>query len=164
MRKVAIAGLLLAASVLAGCGDAAEGITHAAAPEAPKGIFISAMDCADSGKLTIEECGRAIDKAVAQHEALAPSYKSLRSCVAVEGPDRCVKGVDEEYKLKLQAFFVTMSKPAVAIPLYPSQGGAAGFRSPTKQSINAIDDTYSISVAALTVANENTRLPRRTAE
>ena len=34
-----------------------------------------------------------------------------------------------------------------------------GFQSPSKQPINAPDETLRVSVAALTVAHENARLP-----
>ena len=52
-----------ALALLAGCGEAEK--PKAAAPPAERGIYISASDCADGGKLSAEQCGQAIDQAVA---------------------------------------------------------------------------------------------------
>ena len=152
-----LAMLLTFAALLGGCGQAE-------APKAPppppeRGIFISASDCAENGILSAELCGQAVDKAVSIHEQAAPSYKSLRQCTAAEGPDRCSKAVDGSYRARLQAFFITMSNPPDAIPLYPSTANAVGFRSAGRQAVDATDENIHVSIAALTVANENAKLP-----
>ena len=109
---------LAVCAALGGCGDASQPEAKARHP-VEHGVFISARDCAATGKLTVDQCGQAIDAAVARHEAEAPSYGSLSQCEATVGADRCDKGVDGRYRLRLQAFFVTMAIPAHAVPLYP---------------------------------------------
>ncbi len=143
----------LAAITMAGCGNSSE--PSQPQVKVPRGIFISASDCADAGKLTLDECGQAIDMAVALHEKQAPFYTSLQKCVAAEGSDFCDKTVDG-YRARLQAFLVTLNpKRPTAAPLYPSKPGSPGFRSAAKEAVDATDESLNVSVAALTVANEN---------
>ena len=146
-----------ALALLAGCGEAEK--PKAAAPPAERGIYISASDCADGGKLSAEQCGQAIDQAVAAHEQTAPGYKTLSQCIAAEGAERCDKTVGGAYRARLQAFFVTMSNPPHGVPLYPPAGSSVGFRSPSRQAISAKDETLHVSLAALTLAHENAKLP-----
>lgn len=156
MFRLAIAANLVLAALLAGCGDNTPAAQKG--PPAPRGIFISASDCADAGKISIENCGRAIDDAVAAYQQTAPSYKSLRSCDSALGPDRCVRGVDGKYRPQLQAFLVTMSTPASAVALYPPAGAnTKGFRSKTG-AVSAFDDGYTISASAQAVASDNSHL------
>ena len=72
---------------------------------------------------------------------------------------RCDRIGDKEYRARVQAFFVTMSDPATAVPLYPPQGSTAAFRSPSKQELSAKDETLKMSNAAMSVAYENAKLP-----
>ncbi len=158
MRLRYIALSLLASTVLAGCGSGSQPSQPQA--KVPRGIFISASDCADAGKLTLDECGQAIDMAVALHEKQAPFYTSLQKCVAAEGSDFCDKTV-EGYRARLQAFLVTMNpKRPAAAPLYPSKPGSPGFRSAGKETVDANDESLNVSVAALTVANENGKIAK----
>ncbi len=158
MPKLSCPALVLAcAALLGGCGEAEK--PKAAAPPPERGIFISSADCADSGKLSVELCAQAVDTAVALHEEQATAYKSLRQCTAAEGPERCDKTVEGQYRARLQAFFVTMTNPPGGLPLYPSAAGAIGFRNGTRQPVDARDENINVSVAALTVANENAKLP-----
>ena len=157
MLKVFVSATLLAtAAFLAGCGEAPQVL--APAPPAEKGVFVSVPDCAESGKLSAELCAQAIDAAVAIHEQQAPAFKSLRQCAAAMGPDRCDKSVDGHYRARLQAFFVTMSTPPDGAPLYPGTNGFVGFRSATKEAIDARNEDLVVSSAAMTVANENALL------
>lgn len=158
MSKVFISAAVLASAVLlTACGDAAPP-PPPPPPPSEKGLFISATDCAESGKLSAELCAQAIDTAVAIHEQQAPAFKSLRQCAAAMGPDRCDKSVDGHYRARLQAFFVTMSNPPDAFPLYPGVNGFIGFRSATKEAIDARNEDLVVSTAAMTVANENALL------
>jgi Protein of unknown function (DUF1190) len=150
--------VLAVCAVLGGCGDASQPEAEATAPRAEHGIFISARDCASTGKLTIDQCGQAIDVAVARHEAETPTYGSLSQCEAKVGADRCDKGVDRRYRLRLQAFFVTLAVPAHAVPLYPPSQSMVGFQSPSKQVIDARDDTLRVSDTALALAYDNAKL------
>ena len=149
---------LASALAVSACGKAEEKKAEAA-PPAEVGVFTSTSDCADAGKLTADECGHAIDQAVAAHSQNTVIHKSLRMCEAAEGPERCDKTGEGEYRARVQAFFVTMSKPATAVPLYPSSGGTAAFRSPSKQELNVHDESLNMSHSAMSVASENARLP-----
>ena len=157
MPKLSPVALILAcAGLLSGCGQAEP---PKAGPPPERGIFISAADCAESGKLSADLCAQAVDAAVAMHEQQAPIYPTLRQCQAKEGPERCDKTVEGQYRAKLQAFFVTMSNPPAGLPLYPSSAGVIGFRNATRQAVDARDESINVSVAALTIANENAKLP-----
>ncbi len=139
-----------------GCSKAEE--PKVAAPPPEHGVYISASDCADGGKLTLDQCAAAIDEAVASHEAQAPTYKSVAQCAGTMGPDRCDKGVDGLYRARVQAFYIVLSDPPSAVPLYPPTTPAIGFQSPSKQAIDARNENLHVSVAALTVAHENAKL------
>ncbi len=154
---------LAVCAALGGCGDASQPEAKAR-PPVEHGIFISARDCAATGKLTIDQCGQAIDVAVARHEAEAPTYGSLSQCEATVGADRCDKGVDGRYRLRLQAFFVALAIPAHAVPLYPPSQSMIGFQSPSKQVIDARDATLRVSDAALSLAYENAKLANGSVE
>ncbi len=159
MRTLASFGILLATVTLAGCGNS----ETAAAPKGPleRGIFISSGDCADVQKLSIDQCGQAIDKAVALHQSRGPSYKSLNACAAAEGQDRCAQGVDGNYHPNLQAFLVTFGQSPSAMPLYATTDGSVGFKSLDKQQFSLNDDGYTFSDAAQALAHENSKLPRK---
>lgn len=161
-KRSYLAILLPCLAIAGGCGQAEE--PKAAAPPPETGIFISTSDCADSGKLTAEACGNAIDNAVASHEQAAPTYKTINQCAGVAGPDRCDKGVDNLYRARIQAFYVVMSDPPTAVPLYPPVTPAIGFQSPSKQTIDARNENMHVSVAALTVAHENAKLSAPSAD
>lgn len=150
---------LIAATTLTACGQAEE--PHAAGPPPEHGVFISSTDCAERGTLTIEQCGQAIDQAVASHNETATVYKSLRQCEGTEGPERCDRIGENEYRARVQAFFVTMSDPATAVPLYPPSASTAAFRSPSKQELSALDESLKMSQAAMSLAYENARLPAK---
>lgn len=157
MLKRAVLPLLLPAlALLAACGKSEE--PQAAAPPPETGVFISSGDCADSGKLTLDACAEAIDGAVAAHEVQAPTFKTVNQCAGTVGPDRCDKGVDGLYRARIQAFYVVMSTPPSAVPLYPPTTPSIGFQSPSKQFIDGRNEHMHISVAAQTVAHENSKL------
>jgi hypothetical protein len=159
MRTFASFGILLVAAILAGCGNSATAVTPKNTIE--RGIFISSGDCADFQKLTIDQCGQVIDKAVAMHQSRGPSYSSLHACAAIEGPDRCAKGVDGNYQPNLQAFLVTFGASASAVPLYATSDGSAGFKGLDKQNFNLNNDSYTFSDAAQALAHENARLAKK---
>jgi Protein of unknown function (DUF1190) len=148
---------LVAASLLTACGNAEQ--PKSVAPPAELGVFISTSDCVEDGTLTADQCAHAIDMAVALHNEEALIYKSLRQCEGAEGPERCDKTGDSEYRARLQAFYVVMSDPPTAVPLYPPQSASIGFRSPSKQTIDARDENIHVSYAAQTIAYENAKLP-----
>ncbi len=157
MRAVAITGFLLAVAPLGGCG---ESTPVASGPPAERGIYISSGDCADSGKLSIEDCGRLIDRAVALHQKLAPSYASLDACNAAEGKDRCANDVDGKYHPAIRAFLITFGSEARAQPLYGSSDGSAGFKGLDKAKYNLDGKGYSVSDSAQALAHENARAGR----
>jgi hypothetical protein len=140
--------------MLSGCGKSTPGV-----PAAPveRGIFVSSGDCAETGKLTIDQCGQAIDKAVALHQSRAPSYKTLAACTAKEGSDRCAKGIDDEYHPNVEAFLITFGSPPSATPLYGTSDGSVGFRGLENQKFGLNDDRYSVSDSARIIAHENAK-------
>lgn len=157
--RIYLTASIFAAMMLGACGKAPEE-KKAAAPPSEHGVFISTTDCAASGKLSEDQCGTAIDGAVAAHRKNSPIYKFARLCEAAEGgPDRCDKNGASEYRVRIQAFFVTMSDPATAVPLYPPKEASAGFRSPGMQVISANDQSVHLSSDAQALANENAKLP-----
>lgn len=158
MRNWAIAAILPVCSALSACGDNSISASPAAAGAPPRGIFISASDCAAANKISLEECGRAIDRAVTTYLRQAPSYRSLRSCESAAGANRCTRDVDGHYRAQLQAFLVTMSKPAHAEALFPpTHKGTIGFKS-AQGTVQAFTDDYTISASAQAIASDNNRL------
>lgn len=155
--RFSLAAAVLSAAVLAGCGSAEE--PKAAARTFEHGVFVSASDCAGTGKANIDQCGTAIDAAVASHIATARVYPALARCEAVEGPERCEKIGQDQYRVRAQAFFVTFSDPPTALPLYAPSTAVAGFRSPSKQQLSVLNETLKMSRAAIALANDNARLP-----
>ena len=156
MRTLVLFGILLATAALAGCGNSATAVLPKNAVE--RGIFISSGDCAGARKLTIDQCGQVIDRAVALHQSSGPTYKSLNACAAAEGPDRCAAGVDGKYQPNLQAFLVTFGDAPNAVPLYATSDGSVGFKGLDKQKFGLNDDGYTVSDAAQATAHENARL------
>ena len=156
-RRFSLVAAGVAALLASGCGSPEQ--KESAAPVYEHGIFVSASDCEASGKATLDQCGDAIDRAVAAHVKKSKVYPSLVRCEASEGPERCEKIGQDEYRARMQAFFVTFSKPPTALPLYPSAGKVAGFKSPSKQALSVLNETLHMSRAAIEVANENSRLP-----
>ncbi len=154
MRTVVISGILLAAAALAGCGNSTPVV-----PAGPveRGIFISSGDCAASEKLTIDQCGQLIDKAVALHQARAPAYKTLAACTAAEGRDRCAKGLDDKYHPNVEAFLVTFGNQPNALPLYGTSDGSVGFKDLDNRKFAINGNGYTVSDSAQALAHENAR-------
>ncbi|MGD9783931.1 MAG: DUF1190 domain-containing protein [Hyphomicrobiaceae bacterium] len=125
-RLAAAAVIVLAATGLSACGG---GSTSAKGPEAAKrGVYTTAVDCADAGRLTFEDCATAMASAVQIHERDAPTYSSLRACVAKEGEGKCEFTANAKYRPSLLAFLIIESTPPEAKPLYAHPKGEAGFR------------------------------------
>lgn len=156
-KRLPIFAAMIACAGLTACGKAEE--HKAAGPPPEHGIFVSSTDCAERGKLTLDQCGHAIDLAVAAHNATSTVFKTLRQCEAAEGLERCDRIGENEYRARVQAFFVTMGDPATAVALYPPQSSKAAFRSPSKQELSANDESLNMSHAAMSLASENARLP-----
>ncbi len=154
---VALLCLAALAPLLSGCGQSpgAEG------DGAKRGIYTSAADCADGGRLTIEACARIIEAAVVEHEATAPSYSSLKSCETAEGTERCERAASGRYRPRLLAFLVVASNPPVAHPLYATQKGEAGFRTGDRKNLLASDETLSFSRHAVAAYEANVGTGKR---
>jgi hypothetical protein len=158
MFRPALVLTLAAAALTGACGNSSPP-PAGPAPVMEHGVFISAQDCADCGKLAPEICDKAVEMAITRHEADSPIYKTLRQCIAREGAERCDRMADGRYRPRLQAFYVALGKPASGVPLYPSQAGEVGFRSPSKQVISALDEGLTVSSSSVTLAYENAKLP-----
>lgn len=156
-KQLSLIAVGLLGALLSGCGSPEQPAAKAKVYE--HGVFVSSSDCAASGKAEIDACGTAIDKAVAAHIASAPVHASMLRCEAVQGPDRCEKIGVNQYRARIQAFFVTFSEPPTALPLYPPVAAVAGFNSPTKQTLSVLNETLNMSPSAVALANDNAHLP-----
>jgi len=145
---------LLAATALAGCGGGAPKTPEVAAERA---VYTNARDCATGNKITIEQCSEAINKAIAEHEATAPKYTSIRSCETAEGEGKCDRIADKQFRPRLLAFLVTLSKPPVARPLYATIGGEQGFRLADKTMLLGTDETLTFSTRATAAYELNSK-------
>jgi len=134
--------------MLSGCGEAPK------QPQAPlvRGVLTTAADCAGLGTLSVETCAKAIEMAVAEHEAHAPSYPSLKVCEKAEGVDKCERTDTKGYRPRLMAFIVTMTDPPVAAPLYPTPKGEAGFRTANNSLLLSEDESLTFSRPARAAA------------
>jgi hypothetical protein len=122
------------------------------APVAARGVFTSAADCAALGKLSLEKCARAIEQAVADHEANAPVYSSLKACEKAEGPDKCERTDAKTYRPRLMAFLVELTDRPYGAPLYPTARGETGFRTAGNSLLLSDDETLTFSRPALGAA------------
>ena len=120
-----VGGAVLLAMVQGGCSKPQN---KAAGPPPHKGIYTTGIDCANSEKISFEDCSAAIERAVQEHVAHAPTYSELRFCQAKEGEGKCEAAGEGRFRAKLMAFFVTASVPPVAVPLYAHSKGEDGFR------------------------------------
>lgn len=146
--------MVIAAAALSGCSGGAKKTA-----ELPpfQGIYTASGDCADSGKLTIDQCLAAMEKAVAEHEKSAPSYNSLKSCETTEGRDRCERTHIGTYRPVLLAFLVIASKQPVAKPLYASgDPKKVGFRTAAKEFYLTSDEAVTMSEHAHTLVEAST--------
>ena len=127
-----------------------------------KAIYMSAADCTEGGKVKADMCAALIDKAIQMHEAQSQTFKSLSSCEAASGPERCEKAAENLYRMRLQAFmFEIVGQQAQATPLYPSAEGKIGFRDAKKKGVDAKDENIIVSQASLTLAHENSRIGKK---
>jgi hypothetical protein len=132
---------------LAGCGGEEVQEDKAAVPT-ERSIFVSAVDCEASGKITIEDCSKAIEKAIRVHDKTSPTYKSLDSCEETEGAERCERVADRIYRPRLAAYVFDNTTPPAAKPLYLIADGAAGFRNADKEVLLGKDDNLIFSKSA----------------
>jgi uncharacterized protein YgiB involved in biofilm formation len=140
--------LLAAAALplaLAGCGG--EEKAAAATPAGPKErhIYVSAVDCENGGRGTLEECSTAIQKAVLAHEKSPPPYKSLNACEAKEGTNKCERVADKAYRPRLTAFVFDKGAALTALPLYPT---TSGYRTADGKGLSGSDDNLIFSKSA----------------
>lgn len=113
-RTFSLLVLVMAAS-LAGCGGGAKGPTE-------RLIYTSSADCEAAGKVAGEECAKAIEKALVEHDKLTIKYATMLDCEKAEGSDRCERVAERHYRPRLMAFLFTVNtKSVVAIPLYAVQ-------------------------------------------
>jgi len=140
---------------LAGCGGGAP--KPQAGPPAPTGVYTSSSECAESEKLSLEDCSALIEQAVTMHRETAKNYISMRLCEATEGVNNCERAEDNQYRPQLQAFLITFSKPPQISPLYASADKSQpGFQTgPKGRIILAVDETLLFSKQARFVAASN---------
>lgn len=120
-RFIATAIMVALAGLLAGCGDGAK-------IETERFIYTSIDDCTDSGKVTGENCNKAIELALTEHDKTAPKYITLGDCEATEGRERCERYTERHYRPRLMGYLFTVNKAVVAIPLYSGLKSAMVYR------------------------------------
>lgn len=144
--------VLLSLPLLAGCGGSGSKQTG---EKIFKGIYTTGVDCADSGKLSYEDCATAMAQAVTKHEKEAPTYDELRFCEAKQGAGKCEFTANHKYRPKLLAFLVTASKPPTALPLYAHQKAKEGFHDSAGKDHMYSDDQLVFSEHAQTMFEQN---------
>jgi uncharacterized protein YgiB involved in biofilm formation len=154
-KLLALLSLLGLAASAGGCGDSSSGSGAPTKPVADtRGVVASASDCTSFGPGTVEACAAAIEKAVAKHEATAPTFTDLDACEASTGADKCERAQSGLYRPKLSAFIVTLGAETHAEPLYPVKEGAAGFLTAGKSVLLTTDRSYTFSRLAVSVAQQ----------
>jgi hypothetical protein len=142
--------ILVAASAslaLAACGGDEPEQPKAAAP-VERTIYTSALDCEAGGKLTLEQCTAAIERAVALHDKYAAKYRSLSTCEEAQGVEKCERVDEKEFRPRLTAFIVSAQDPNTTKPLYLTMDGQEGFQTVEKEMILAKNDNYIFSRSA----------------
>lgn len=152
-----VAAALILPAMLGGCG----GSGSSDGPKIPKGIYTTAADCAEAGKLTYEQCSDLIYAAIDKHEAEAPTYSELRFCEAKEGEGKCEFTANQKIRPKLMAFLVTASEPPQAVPLYATPKGEPGFRDLGGSTYLHSNEELVFSEHAVTVFERNGQKKRR---
>ncbi|MDX2258887.1 MAG: DUF1190 domain-containing protein [Hyphomicrobiaceae bacterium] len=143
---LAVLSCIAAALALAGCGG---GSSEAeAAKNAPKGVFISTSDCANSGVLDHDTCSKGVSAAISEHNEKAPSYVTERACETAEGTGRCERSIDTRYRRRLIAYFVRGGEKPEGKALYvePSKDGYVDLK---KAPYLESDATLTFSTQAL---------------
>lgn len=119
-RLPSLIAVLSAAALAAGCGNAA-----------PKGsgggqdrhIYVSVGDCAKSGKLDLDKCEKAIDRALVANDEKGTRHKKLKDCEDAVGLDNCER-TGADFRPRPVAYLVTSGSQPVAAPLYASKAAA----------------------------------------
>lgn len=153
--RLATITLLAATTAVAGCGGGGKQAAQQVLGD--RYVFISAKDCAESGKLDLQKCGDAVDAAIAAHLATAPTYKSLYSCEKTEGEERCERTDEKSFRPRLVAYLVTVAAGNVrAEPLYSATPSDKGLRLTDKKKVLLVtDDTVSYSQSSIAVYEAN---------
>lgn len=138
-----------ATAFLGGCGES--GSSPGAASAAMRGVIASAGDCASFGPDAVEACAKAIERAVANHEATA-ALKTVEACEKTAGAGMCERAASGMYRPRLSAFLVTLGGSPKAEPLYPAASGTVGFQTASKTTLAASDTSVAFSRLALSVA------------
>jgi uncharacterized protein YgiB involved in biofilm formation len=153
--KISTLFVALGALTLAGCGGSAP--TKSGGEQV---VFVTSMDCNESKKMKSEECSAAIQEALKNHLAQAPTYKSLAACEKAEGGPKCESSGATSFRPRLMATAVsvaevaaarTKGKPIPVTPLYATMAGEAGFRTLTKTVLKGDDDLILFSPRAVAV-------------
>ncbi len=146
---LSVIAILAVALTASGCGKSKK---EEAGPPVAKHIVTSALDCSNNAGLSYEICQPLIEKAVTDHQANATKYTSLKACEGKEGPTKCEKVYEKDFRPKLAAFLVTMNEPPVAVPLYASADASIGFRSADNTKYSGEDDKFTFSKSATQAA------------
>lgn len=149
LRKLnpALAAVMASLS-LAACGGEEPEKPKSAGP-VERTIYTSALDCEAGGKLTLEQCTTAIERAIAIHDKMATKYRSIDACEEKEGVDKCERVDEKEFRPRFSAFIVNPQDPNSAKPLYLTMDGQLGFQTIEKEMMLAKNDTLIFSRSAI---------------
>lgn len=148
LTVVRISLLAATAALAGGCGDSG---SPSGTSAAMRGVIASAGDCSSFGPEAVEACARAIERAVAKHEATA-AHAKLETCESAAGAGMCERAASGKYRPRLSAFLVTLDGTPRAEPLYPAASGTVGFQTAGKTTLAASDTSLAFSRLALSVA------------
>lgn len=111
---------------LGACGGGRPVSTH----NGPRGIFTSAVDCAQHKDFSEKACQSAVRAAIKVHNEQSPSYDSPRICEAKERT--CERTLNDKYRPRLLGFVVEIDEKGeqepVGRPLYAAVSGEKGLR------------------------------------
>lgn len=124
-HRLALTVALVATTLLPACGSGG-----ASTGSTDRWVYTTAADCEAADKVKTEECGKAIDKAIIEHDQKAAKYPTMRDCEATEGIDRCERFAERHFRPRLMGYLFSQDKRLQfsAIPLYSGYKNATVFR------------------------------------
>lgn len=151
MKSLGFFFLAAAGLALAGCGDAGQPKSN----EKPVkvGVFSSARECHEVGKLSDDLCAKAIEQAGREHDKKTTLHAAIEACEAAEGANNCERAGGNHYRPKLQAYAVILEgAPMAAHSLYASNIQGVAFRSLAGDRFTTSDPNIVFSETALELA------------
>lgn len=151
MKSLRFFFLAATALALSGCGDA--GQPKSAGKPVKIGVFSSARECHEIGRLADDVCAKAIEQAGREHDKQTTLHAAMEVCEAAEGANNCERAGGTHYRPKLQAYAVILEgAPMTAHSLYASNIQGVAFRSLAGDRYTTNDPNLVFSETALELA------------